>query len=184
MFQKRTYYDEAARVPAILSWPGVFPRGERCDRVMSALDLNATMLEAMCAPDLPGSQGRSALRLLKNPATGNWEDLAFSEYIMLEGPAQRMVRMDKWKLIYHHEQPTQLFDMREDPNELHDRAGDPSCRTVIRDLTDRALQGWNPGKMVTRLRESHQQIGLIREWVSRIDPPSQFIWERQRESNE
>ena len=181
LFMKRTFYEESVKVPAIVSWPGVLPQGERCDRVLSSLDLNATMLDAMRAPELPGSQGRSALKLLRNPAVGNWEDLAFSEYAMHEGVVQRMVRMDQWKLIYHHEQPLQLFDVNDDPHEQSDRAGDPSCHTVMRALTDLVLDGWDPRAVVTGLRESRRQMNIIREWCTRTNPPDQYVWERRPE---
>ena len=66
LWMKRTFYEESAKVPAIVSWPGVLPAGTQCDRVMSALDLNATMLQALDAPPLPNSPGRSALELLRH----------------------------------------------------------------------------------------------------------------------
>ena len=41
-----------AKVPLIISWPGVIPAGQRCDHVVSALDVNATILDALDAPAL------------------------------------------------------------------------------------------------------------------------------------
>ena len=52
---KRTFYEESVRVPAIISWPDALPKGQINDRVISALDLNATMLDALNAPELPHS---------------------------------------------------------------------------------------------------------------------------------
>ncbi len=83
LWMKRTFYEESVKVPAILSWPGVLPCGSECHRVMSALDLNAAMLQALGAPALPNSPGRPALELLRTGA-GAWEDLAFSEYALRE----------------------------------------------------------------------------------------------------
>ena len=57
----------SARVPAIVSWPGVLPEGGRCDRVINQFDLNATMLDAVGAPPLPRSHGRSLIDLLHEP---------------------------------------------------------------------------------------------------------------------
>ena len=90
LWMKRTFYEESVKVPTILSWPGVLPAGTQCNRVLSALDLNATMLQALGAPALPNSPGRSALELLRRG--GEWEDIAFSEYALREGSVQRMVR--------------------------------------------------------------------------------------------
>ena len=44
LWWKQTFYEDSVRVPTILSWPGVLPEGVRCDRVVSSLDLNATMI--------------------------------------------------------------------------------------------------------------------------------------------
>jgi len=52
------------KVPAIFSWPGRLPQGLRCARVISALDLNATILAALECPPLPHAQGRSVLDLV------------------------------------------------------------------------------------------------------------------------
>ena len=83
LWMKRTFYEASVKVPAILSWPGALPEGVRCDRVLSSLDLNATMLEALGTPPLPNACGRSVLDLARQPNT-EWEDLAFSEYCTYE----------------------------------------------------------------------------------------------------
>ena len=135
LWMKRTFYEESAKVPAIVSWPGVLPAGTQCDRVISALDLNATMLQALGAPPLPNSPGRSALELLRT-GQGDWEDVAFSEYALREGQVQRMVRRGPWKLVYHWRERPQLFNLAEDPHEQVDRAADPECQELVAELTD------------------------------------------------
>ena len=177
LWMKRTYYEESCRVPTILSWPGVLPEGQTCDRVMSALDLGATMLDALNAPSLPNSPGRSALDLLRT-GSGDWEDVAFSEYCLYEGVTQRMIRQDDWKLIYHHQQPPQLFNLKEDPLEESDRASDPSCRNTVSDLQARVLEGWDPDHVARRVQERRKEMEIIVQWAGQVDPPEQFNWER------
>jgi len=180
LWMKRTFYEESVRVPTILSWPGVLPEGTVCDRVMSALDLNATMLDALHAPPLPGAPGRSALDLLKT-GKGDWEGVAFSEYALYEGAVQRMIRQDEWKLIYHHKQPTQLFNLQEDPLEESDRASDPSCRQVLSDLTARVLDGWDPDHVERRVQERRKEMEIIVKWAEQTDPTDSFRWNRTPE---
>ena len=147
LWMKRTFYEESVKVPAIVSWPGVLPAGAQCDRVMSALDLNATMLQALGAPPLPNSPGRAALELLRT-GRGDWSDTAFSEYALREGQVQRMVRRGPWKLIYHWQERPQLFNLAEDPQERVDRAADPECRELVAELTRLGLGrvGSSPGR--------------------------------------
>ena len=80
LWWKQTFYDDSVKVPAIISWPAVLPEGLHCDRVISQLDLSATMLDAIGAPALSRSHGRSLLSLLQAPHGTEWEDIAFSEY--------------------------------------------------------------------------------------------------------
>ena len=139
LWMKRCHYEASARIPAIVSWPGRLPEGVACDRVVSALDLNATMLEALGAEPLPGSHGRSLLGLLGGRQT-DWEDQAFCEYCVYEGWTTRIIRRGDWKLVYYHGYRPQLFNLREDPDEVADRNGDPACAALARD-SDRGRAG-------------------------------------------
>ena len=132
------------RVPAIVSWPGVLPEGERCDRVINHFDLNATMLEAPSSPPLPRSHGRSLISLLNDPEGTSWEDVAYSEFVMYaqreglpfdvhsppDGSVQRMIRYEEWKLNYYHGMRPQLFNLAEDPHELNDLAEAPAYSVI------------------------------------------------------
>ena len=60
------------------------------------------------------------------PSAVSWADEAFAEYcsdryVPSEPVFQRMVRSGRWKLVYYHGERPQLFDLQEDPHELHDR---------------------------------------------------------------
>lgn len=63
LWWKQTFYESSARVPLLITWPGVLPAGQRCARVVSALDVTATLLDAAGAPALPDMAGRSLLGL-------------------------------------------------------------------------------------------------------------------------
>jgi choline-sulfatase len=175
LWWKQTFYEDSVRVPLIVSWPGTLPEGSRCDRVVSALDLNATLLDALEAPPLPRSRGRSFLPLLRSPEAP-WDDLAFAEHCTDEGQYQRMVRRGDWKLNYYHGQPAQLFNLADDPDELVDRADDPACRDVRDELTRLALDGWEPDAIAAEMATRRAELPIIRAWTRQIDPPDQYRW--------
>ena len=180
LWMKRTFYEGSVRVPALLSWPGKLPEGIRCDRVLSSLDLNATMLDALDAPRLLNAHGRSVLDLVRFENT-EWEDVAFSEYCTYEGCLHRMIRCDEWKLNYYHGQEPQLFNLSEDPHELKDRVHDSSCRKVRENLTARVLEGWHPQVVASKMAAKRADLELIRAWAGHTKPKDQFRWARQPE---
>lgn len=175
LWWKQTFYEEAVRVPMILSWPGHLPQGLRCRQVVSALDLNATILDALGAPPLPASHGRSLLGLMRGESVV-WQDRAFSEYCTDEGCTHRMVREGDWKLNYYHGQEPQLFNLREDPEELHDRAQDPACRRVRAELTAFVLDGWDPDVVAARVQQKRADVELLTAWAHHTRPMETYRW--------
>ena len=65
----------------------------------------------------------------------SWRDCVFSE---LKG--EHMIRTDRFKYTYRAGEARQeLFDLVADPDELQNRAGDPSLAGVEQELRDRLL---------------------------------------------
>lgn len=187
LWWKHTFYEESARVPAILSWPGVLPAGRRSPRIASALDLTATIVDAARAPALPASTGRSLLPAIAE-GVGAWDDVAFSEYCSDEfapppGIAHRMVRSEDWKLIYYEGQPAQLFNISEDPEECCDRSDDPAVSGISRELTDLVLSGWNPAEIRKQMRINRECAELTREWARVTRPTERYRWAMTEEMN-
>lgn len=194
LWWKQTFYEDSVRIPAILWWPGKLPAGVRCERVCSSLDLNATMLDALDCPSLPASRGRSMLPLLRNEtdtvsrsaAEAAWEDVAFSEFcldaagaagpVSEEGIYQRMIRSGDWKLNYYHTQPSQLFNLRQDPRETTDRIDDPACAEIAEDLTRRVLEGWDPAAIKRRMAALRQDREILAAWGRQTQPPDVHRW--------
>ena len=173
------------KVPAILSWPGGLPQGEHCDRVVSSLDLNATMLDALGAPPLPHSRGRSMLELLRDSGAP-WEDVAFSEFCLdgagaggpfaEHGVFQRMIRTGDWKLNYYHGMPCQLFNLRDDPREIEDRASDPECAPIRDQLLSLLLRDWDPEWVMARMAAQRDDQQILGGWARRVQPPDSYRW--------
>ncbi len=185
LWWKQTFYEDSVKVPAILAWPGGLPQGGRCDRVVSSLDLNATMLEALGAPPLPYSRGRSMLALLRDPEAP-WEDVAYSEFCLDgvgaggpfsgHGVFQRMIRRGEWKLNYYHGMPCQLFNLRDDPREMEDRAADPGCGEIRDELLNRVLRDWDPEWVMARMAALREDQKILGAWARQVKPPDRYRW--------
>ena len=190
LWWKQTFYEDSARVPLIMSWPGRLEAGIRCERVVSQLDLNATMLDALDCPALPNSPGRSLLPLLEN-GDSPWEDVAFSEFCLdaagsggpfpEEGVYQRMVRRGPWKLIYYHGFPCQLFNLESDPRETVDRARDSSCKGIVEELTAEVLRDWDPEVVAAQMARKRADAPILSGWARHTEPADQYRWDLRPE---
>ena len=121
---KRSFYEGSARVPFLVSWPGRLPAGETREHFVSGCDLLPTFLAAAGAADAVPADvtGQNLLPLCADAATPGRAALAgqfASDRLM-----KLMLRWDDWKYCYFaNGGRQQLFNLRDDPHELADRAG-------------------------------------------------------------
>jgi len=129
----RNMYENSIKVPAVFSQPTVIPQGDVADVMVSAYDFMPTMLDylGLPVPIESNSPGGSFASLLRGGKVGTCEQVVvFDEY----GPV-RMVRTKEWKYIYRHAHgPDELFDLRNDPDEREDLAGEPAYQAKMREL--------------------------------------------------
>ncbi len=126
------------RVPVILAGPGV-PAGGRCDALAYGFDLYATLCELAGLAPPPGLDSRSVVPVLRGctPAVRPVVAAAYMD-------CQRMVTDGRWKLIVYRVagvERRELFDLREDPDEIRDLAADPRQAERVAELTAR-LAAW------------------------------------------
>jgi len=116
-------YDEAARVPLVVSWPGRFRAGLRADALVELVDLAPTLLEA-AGLDVPAAmQGRSLLPILTGEADpSSHRDAVYSEYYNAwthKHSYGTMLRTRHEKIVvYHGIDQGELYDLDEDPDEF------------------------------------------------------------------
>lgn len=129
MWWKSTMYEGAVGVPLLLSWPGYFPAGLVRREPVSLLDLAPTLIDLGGGPALPAPSGRVLTPLLRGEhQPADWRPEVYAEIVPALGPGPaRLVRRGPWKLVYHHGYARpQLFNLGDDPPELHDLGGVPA----------------------------------------------------------
>jgi arylsulfatase A-like enzyme len=92
---KRSLFDGGGRMPAIVSWPGTVPAGQRRDQLVIGMDVFSTIVELVGA-EAPGHRvidGMSWMGLLKDASQPGHEVLFF------EWDNQHAVRSGPWKLV-------------------------------------------------------------------------------------
>jgi len=133
------FYDEAVRVPLVVSWPGRFQTGLRADALVELVDLAPTLLEAARLDVPPAMQGRSLLPLLTGEADpASHRDAVYSEYYNAwthKHSYGTMLRTRHEKIVvYHGIDQGELYDLDADPDEfdnLWDRPDRAAMKTRL-----------------------------------------------------
>jgi arylsulfatase A-like enzyme len=121
---KTVCYEESARVPFLMRWPGHIPAGTRYQGGVTTLDLMPSILEAAGIKVPARAQGRSRLGEIRSGRTG-WKEPVFLENITqlnVDGKPsiERAVRTERWKLILRDHPRCELYDLEKDPAEQSD----------------------------------------------------------------
>ena len=190
LWWKHTLYEDSVKVPLLMRWPGRLPAGARRAHVTSLLDVAVTMVDALGGPPLPHASGRSLLNVARD-AAADWIDEAFAEHVTDRVPAwtggretqQRMIRSGRWKLVAHHGDAPQLFDLDTDPHERRDLAGDPAHAERVAHLLARVLDGWDPAAIQQRIRARRLDKDVIDAWARHVRPSDAFRWTLLPEHN-
>lgn len=126
-------YDSVMQVPLIVSRPGHVPAGEAVDLLVNNYDMMPTLLDyAGLAEHLPQhSPGRSFSPTLRGQEQA-WENVTFYEHFYT-----RAVRTERWKYVFRHQQPDDLFDLENDPAESQNLAESPAHASVRQQLRRR-----------------------------------------------
>ena len=99
-----------------------------------------TLLDIAAAATLEDTDGRSLLPILTGDDTGVHQTAVLSE-LGLPPSAFTMVRTDRHKLSVDTltREPIDLYDMSEDPDELHNLIYDPAYQSVSKELIETVL---------------------------------------------
>jgi arylsulfatase A-like enzyme len=137
---KSILYEEAARVPLIVSQKGVTKPGVVNDThlVSVGLDLIPTFCDYAGIEPPDGLHGRSVRPLAEGRSVDAWRD-----QVVVESRAGRMIRTDRFKYVVYESgaHREQLIDLAEDPGEMVNLAEEPKYRDVLNEHRKR-LRAW------------------------------------------
>jgi choline-sulfatase len=175
MWFKRTFYEDAARVPLIVARPGA-AAGRRIREVVSLVDLFPTLLDLAGLPVPEGLDGHSFAGAL-DAGLKEWKDSAIIEYLG-EGAVRpmRALRRGRFKYVYVDDYPPLLFDLDADPHEQRNLAGQAnlaatdatlrssaSLRSTRAELRAALMRDWDPKATTECVLRSQQERLLLRE---------------------
>jgi arylsulfatase A-like enzyme len=138
LYDKRFMYEPSLRVPLLVRGPGV-KRGAGPEGFALNVDLAPTFLD-LAGEKIPAEmQGRSLVPLLRGESPAGWRTAMYYRYYHDPGDhntrAHYGIRTATHKLIHYWKQDAwELFDLKHDPNELRNLAGDPAHAKTLAEL--------------------------------------------------
>lgn len=126
-----TFNEEMARVPLAIRWPEKIKGGTVCDKLVSNLDVTATLLDAAGVPVPDSMQSRSMLPLCRDPQCEQWPEYVISQHFghgqLL---CQRFIVSGKYKYAAALYDMDELYDLENDPYETNNLIDSPKHKDV------------------------------------------------------
>lgn len=147
LWQKMSLFENSARVPMIVSAPGMAGNGKASGRPVELIDLHATLAD-VCLLPVPSTDGRSLKPLLNDP-NATWNHVAITQvsrgtptttgeqrptgqaWFMGYSVRNERYRYTEWD---SGAKGVQLYDYETDPGELTNLARDPKFADLVNEL--------------------------------------------------
>jgi arylsulfatase A-like enzyme len=144
-FDKRWIFDESAKTPLLIRWPGVTRPGSVNTDLVSTIDFAPTFLQAAGLPVPADIHGRAMTDVLKGQTPSDWRKTLYYHYYENPGPHNvarhyGVIDITGYKLFRCYmlgQQPLDewaLIDKTKDPRELKNFYADPAYADVRRRL--------------------------------------------------
>ena len=138
-FDKRFIYDESFKTPFIVRWPGIIAPNTKNTTMVQNLDFAQTFLAAASVSAPEDMQGESLLPLFQGEQEG-FRDAVYYHYY--EYPSVHMVKRhygivtEDYKLahFYFDVDEWELYDRKNDENEMKNVYNEPAYQEVVKDL--------------------------------------------------
>ena len=130
-FDKRWIYEESARTPFLMRWPGKIKAGATSSALVSNLDFAETLLEAAGEEIPERMQGRSLAPLYGGETPEDWRTGFYFHYYdqpsIHEVPRHYGIITDRYKLFhcYKPDDYWEMYDRDRDPSELRSTYHNP-----------------------------------------------------------
>lgn len=134
---KYIFYEEAARVPFLVRWPGHIPAGLQSDAPLGTADIMPTLLNMLGLPAPRGVEGADLSRHVlgkggRTPDAVHMQGMGTTA-AWADGTEWRAMRDNEYTYaVYRRDGRELLFRRTTDPYQMHDLAGEKSAAAALR----------------------------------------------------
>lgn len=136
-WHKMTLWEESTRIPFVMKVPGMRSNGSECSAPVDMIHVYPTLLSLCDLPTKDDLDGLDMTPLLNNPES-TWETPAIME--LYRGNVA--VRSEEWRYIRYHDGGEELYNLKRDPQEFKNLAGDKKYQTILEDHKKWATNDW------------------------------------------
>lgn len=145
LIDKRHAYEESIRVPMLAWSPGFLKPETKIDGLVRNIDIAPTVLELAGLQKPKEMDGRSVMPLLQGQSAEGDRELLYEyywEYAFPQTPTVFALRGDRYKLMMYHGvwDMNEFYDLKTDPNEMHNLIDVPAYQDTIRAFQKRLWQ--------------------------------------------
>ena len=149
---KNTLWDDGTRVPLIFAGPGV-TAGQKCAKPAELLDMYPTLVELCDLPERKDLEGHSLVPQLKDAsAPREWPAITTHNH------DNHGIRSEHYRYIQYADDSEELYDMRKDPNEWKNVAGEESYAEILKEH-----KKWVPEKSAMPAPNSASRILIYKD---------------------
>jgi arylsulfatase A-like enzyme len=126
-WRKFALWEEATRMPLIISLPNSPHQNVKCNRTVTLLDLYPTLSSLCGLPAQQQCEGHNLKPLLDNPQSP-WKYPALTTYKR----NNHTIRSERWRYIEYEDGSQELYDHQNDPLEWNNLASDSNYADIIK----------------------------------------------------
>jgi arylsulfatase A-like enzyme len=144
-YDKRLMYEPSIRIPFMLRYPKRIRPGTKKNEMVLNIDLTPTLLDLAGVPIPASFEGRSVMPLIEKKDVA-WRTDWLYEYYEYPGFENvrpcRGVRTERFKYIHYYLAPEEfeLYDLQNDPDEMHNLYADSQHADLCKHLSARLEQ--------------------------------------------
>ena len=133
--------EEMLRIPFAMRYPEVIPAGQKCEKLVSNIDLAPTFLDTAGTRFENPIDGKSLLPLVSQ------NDVQWREDLMCETHGHGLIHLgrilitQRYKYVWNDGDMDELYDLEKDPYELKNLIQDKKYSDLLVDMKNR-LEKW------------------------------------------
>ncbi len=142
LWQKFEFYEGSCGVPLMIHVPG--RAASVCETPVSLVSLSATLTGLAGVEQITPNDGVSLAPLLESRESSEHFGPVFAEYDLGGRQPKAMIRDGQWKYTYWLHDIPELYDLKSDPEELHNLAAETAFTSKANELHAKLLAWHQP----------------------------------------